>query len=137
MNRISCYQCEFRKKKMSDITIADFWKVNSVDVNCQDNKGVSAIFVHTESGEKILSAISDKLYLKELIPEKQMLMKQNINTEPFYKSRNEFYKVFCTDGFERAIDQFSSYLKKNHGIKKMKKLKAWGIWEIKRKFGRF
>ena len=137
MNRRSCYQCEFRTKKMSDITIADFWKADSVDANCQDNKGVSAVFVHTEKGEKMLSAISNKLYLKEVAPEKQLLMKQNLNTAPFYKRRNEFYKVFCKEGFENAVDQFSSYLKKNYGIKKMKRLKAWGIWELKRKFGKF
>ncbi len=137
MNRNTCYQCKFREKKMSDITIADFWKADSVDVKCQDNMGVSAIFVHTENGERILRDISERLYLQELAPEKQIFMKQNLNTIPFYKKRNSFYRVFCTNGFKQAIDKFSSYLKKSNGIKNMKKLKAWAIWELKRKLGRF
>lgn len=137
MNRKSCYQCKFRTKKISDITIADFWKAESIDTNCRDNKGVSAIFVHTERGERILDSMSDRLYLKQAAPETQLLMKQNLNTIQFYEKRNKFYKVFCTEGYERAIAQFSSYLKNDRGLKKVKKLKAWGMWELKRKIGRF
>ena len=137
MNRKSCYQCRFRTKKLSDITIADFWKAESVDANCRDNRGVSAIFVHTERGEKMLNAISDRLYLKQAVPKTQLLMKQNLNTISFYERRNEFYKMFCTEGFEKAISRFSSYLQNNHGIKKIKQIKAWGMWELKRKIDRF
>ena len=137
LNRKSCYQCRFRTKKMADITIADFWKVELIDANCQDNKGVSAIFVHTKKGEKILDAISDRIYLKQVEPEKQLLMKQNLDIMPFYERRNEFYKIFCTEGFEKSVSRFSSYLKNDCGISKLKKLKAWGMWELKRKFGRF
>lgn len=45
LNRKSCYECVFRNKKYSDITIGDFWKIKDVDTSCSDNKGVSAVFV--------------------------------------------------------------------------------------------
>lgn len=137
MNRKSCYHCKFRTEKISDITIADFWKAESVDSSCRDNKGVSAVFVHSERGENLLNMVSDRLYLKRVRPEEQVLMKQNLDMVPFYDRRNEFYRLFCAEGFEKSISQFSSYLKNDSGVKKLKKIKAWVVWEVKRRLGKF
>lgn len=137
MNRSSCYQCRFRDEKMSDITIADFWKAGIINDKCRDNKGVSAIFVHTDVGQEMLNNISDRLYVQKLAPEYLHLMNQHLQTEVFYDKRNSFYRIFCEAGFDQAVAQLGTSLTKRNAIKNLKKIKAWVIWTFRRKLGKY
>lgn len=56
--RPSCYACPAKELKSgSDITIADFWGVQSVIKDFDDDKGTSLIIINTESGDKIVKSI--------------------------------------------------------------------------------
>ncbi len=49
--RPSCYECPTKQgKAYSDITIADFWGINTIDPTFDDDKGCGAIFLNTEKG---------------------------------------------------------------------------------------
>jgi coenzyme F420-reducing hydrogenase beta subunit len=63
--RPSCYDCSFKGKiRQSDITLADFWGVNNVLPEMDDDKGTSLIFVNSEKGRKIFDAIKSNLNYK-------------------------------------------------------------------------
>ena len=63
--RESCYQCKYKQlHRISDITMADYWGVQDVCPQMDDNKGTSAIFIHTPRAKKVLSCLSDNLLLK-------------------------------------------------------------------------
>lgn len=50
--RPSCYQCRFKGfPRISDITIADFWGVEKVDKNLDNNIGASMILLNSQKGE--------------------------------------------------------------------------------------
>ncbi len=65
--RPSCYQCQFKKMhRVSDITLADFWGCQSVCPEMDDDKGLSAVMVHSEKGQKAINALQDQAVWKQV-----------------------------------------------------------------------
>lgn len=71
--RPSCYQCSFKGiERCSDITIGDFWGIDSFLPEFSDKYGVSAVLVHTVKGKQwynmiqteILSQVCDKNWVE-------------------------------------------------------------------------
>lgn len=62
--RPSCYKCIAKDKKCSDISIADFWGIESVAPEMCDGKGTSLILVRTKKGKKAFEQINDKIVMK-------------------------------------------------------------------------
>lgn len=68
--RPSCYNCPVKSGKSgSDITLADFWGISKVFPDFDDDRGVSALIINTEIGEKIIpnSFIFREVNLNEII----------------------------------------------------------------------
>jgi len=55
--RPSCYECAAKKYKLADMSIADFWGIEDVVPEMNDNKGISMVIVRTEQGKKLFRAI--------------------------------------------------------------------------------
>lgn len=57
--RPSCYACPAKAgKSTSDLTIADFWGIESIYPELYDDKGVGVVFAHTNKGKIILFRIN-------------------------------------------------------------------------------
>lgn len=55
--RKSCGNCHFKAGNSgADITVGDFWGLNSLDRKLDDDKGMSVVTVHTEKGQKLINA---------------------------------------------------------------------------------
>ena len=64
--RDSCYNCSFKKKnRVSDITLADYWGVENVHPELNDNKGISLLIVNSEKGNELFKNISKYLIYKK------------------------------------------------------------------------
>ncbi|MDM0859164.1 Coenzyme F420 hydrogenase/dehydrogenase, beta subunit C-terminal domain [Clostridium perfringens] len=60
--RDSCYQCKFKKPITSaDITLADYWGIEKIHPDFDDDKGTSLILVNTEKGNNIFEIISNDI----------------------------------------------------------------------------
>lgn len=60
--RPSCYECPAKAGKSgSDITIADFWGIENVVPEMDDDKGISLIMVNTNQGLELLHSIESEL----------------------------------------------------------------------------
>ncbi len=60
--RPSCYACKCKNGRSgSDIVIADYWCINKVLPEFNDNKGVSLILANTEKGLSMLETASTKI----------------------------------------------------------------------------
>ena len=58
--RPSCQACPSKQLKSgSDITLGDFWGIDSLMPEIDDDKGVSAIIINTEKGRKALHSVND------------------------------------------------------------------------------
>lgn len=60
--RPSCGNCRFKGvERQTDITLGDYWGVNKVQPNMDDDKGTSLVFVHSEAGQELFDAVSDSV----------------------------------------------------------------------------
>lgn len=59
--RPTCYHCHYKEeRRVSDITLADFWGVQKIFPRLFDDKGISLILVNSDKGEGILKNIAGK-----------------------------------------------------------------------------
>lgn len=64
--RPSCYQCSFKGlDRNSDITLADFWGIDNIFPNMNDDKGISAVMINSEKGGELFDKIKDKIIFQE------------------------------------------------------------------------
>lgn len=64
--RPACYDCHAKYYKKSDMTIADFWGIETVAPDMNDNKGTSLVITRTDKGQEIFDCIKEQLKWKEL-----------------------------------------------------------------------
>ncbi len=64
--RPSCYDCHAKSFKKSDMTIADFWGIESVAPEMNDGKGTSLVITRTDKGQELFDSIKKELRWKEV-----------------------------------------------------------------------
>lgn len=95
--RNSCYRCKFNKiPRQGDITIGDFWGIEKIDKQLDDNKGLSLVLINNQKGKKLINNIKCNLtILKKENLKKATVMNPNIykpTIEPINK--NTFEDIF-------------------------------------------
>lgn len=67
INRESCENCRFKGyRRISDLTIGDFWGIWDIAPEMDDNKGTSVVLVQSARGAELLKQIAVRLALKEV-----------------------------------------------------------------------
>lgn len=60
--RPSCHKCAFKSvNRMSDITLADFWGIEKVYPPMMDDKGTSAVIIHSTKGTELFTSIQSQI----------------------------------------------------------------------------
>lgn len=134
MNEV-CFECKFKNtRRNADITLGDFWDVNSYIAQIPRNNGVSLMITNSSKGDSLIcsmfdSKIENESYFEEII---NYNYDKNINLNSNYAKPNNyeaFWKVMETDGFELAIKKFCMYRFKGHckyllfnGVSNVKKM---------------
>lgn len=111
--RESCYACSFKEKnRKSDITLADFWGIQNVLPEMDDDKGTSLVIVNTEKGKKLYEEIKEKTVYKEVDFEKSIEF-----NKAMYKSAE---KPKLVDEFFDNLDklEFDKLVKKYTVVRK-------------------
>ena len=75
--RPSCYACVAKQVKLADISIGDFWGIERVAPEMNDQKGTSLVLVRTEKGQTIFDAIQKDLVWKEVSYEESVIGNPN------------------------------------------------------------
>ena len=61
--RECCSECKYKTfPRVSDITLADFWKIRLEDEMQDTDKGTSLVMINSKSGEKLFEAIKDHIF---------------------------------------------------------------------------
>lgn len=64
--RPACYECHAKHHKKSDITIADFWGIETVAPEMNDGRGTSLVITRTDKGQELFDNIKSELKWKEV-----------------------------------------------------------------------
>lgn len=104
--RESCYNCQMRlnKKNTADIIIGDFWGVENIFPDMDDNKGTSAVIINSEKGSKIFKEIIENIEYRRTTYED--ILKSNPVLESsvkYTKNREEFFKLIRNNSINDAI----------------------------------
>lgn len=105
--RPSCYNCAFKYPpgyRRADFTLADFWGLEKVLPDMDDNKGTSLVFVNTEKGQKIFDHIKELLNYQRVEPEKAIIDNPSMAVSAACpKKRDEFFRDIQAGRFDRIV----------------------------------
>lgn len=108
--RPSCYDCAFKTKyRQADITLADFWGIDKVLPEMDDDKGTSLLIIHSEKGTRLFHDIENSLtsqlvnlddvlkynssMLKSVsLPRNREIFIKKMQNKPFDKTYNKFHR---------------------------------------------
>ena len=108
--RLSCYDCKFKGiNRQSDITLADFWGIQNMLPEMDDDKGTSLIFINSETGQALFNEIKDRMSYQEV--DMQESIKYNsaaIKSSLYNPKRNGFMAEKETLPFDRLVKKYCS-----------------------------
>lgn len=108
--RDSCYNCHFKKKnRNSDITLADFWGINNVLPEMNDDKGTSLVIIHSMKGKELLENIRNKIICKKV--DFETAIKYNPSMTKSAKKdikREEFFRNIDNIRFDKLVNKYTS-----------------------------
>lgn len=102
-SRPSCYDCKFANlNRMSDITLGDFWGVDTFYPELFDDKGTSIVLVNSKKGNKIFRIIKKGMKTKKVLLKKAIWynpavngsLNMNPNRKLFFKDNSELNKKY-------------------------------------------
>lgn len=103
--RQSCYGCSFKSiKRQSDITLADFWGIQNVLPEMDDDKGTSLVIAQSEKGQEILNQLQTHMNAQKVDMEKAI--KGNsamVKSAPYNIKREEFFKELDEKPFDALV----------------------------------
>lgn len=100
-----CYKCPFAEaRRISDITLGDFWGLNQEIFVKAESKGENLVLTHTEKGSQLFDDIKDRLVIFER-PFEEAVKENTTLKEPTetYLERERLWELIYKLGFDRAI----------------------------------
>ena len=129
VNRMSCYSCKFASiKRVSDITIGDYWNIDKIFPEIDTRNGYSAVLINTQKGQSIIDKIQPIIH--SLNTKVEDIANNNGNLQrpsPLPKQRFYIYDKIEREGYMQVSKEechysfIKSYLKRimPHSIKKI------------------
>ena len=103
--RPSCYQCPFcDSKRVGDITIGDFWGIESALPELDDVRGVSLVYAVTEKGQKALDACKD--ITKHVCTLEDTLQQSLVRPANASPKRSAFFRDYKKKNFDKLTKKY-------------------------------
>ncbi len=106
--RPSCYACSFKGlERVSDITLGDFWGVERLLEEKDDDKGVSLVLLQSEKGKRLFEAVQAKLD-RRAVDAKEALRYNSAATSSVAEppDRAAFFRDLTDTGFEKTAKRY-------------------------------
>ena len=107
--RPSCYRCSFKGlARPADITLADFWGIQQVVPEMDDNKGTSLVFLHSEKGKDIFRRIEKDIVYQPVSAEKAVRYNSAaVQAVNLPSKRKTFMQSVSEGNFETVTDKMA------------------------------
>lgn len=104
--RPSCYQCKYTNlKRVSDITLGDFWRINKSIPDFYNKKGVSLVIVNTSKGQELFNKSHTDFNSKQAC--ESDLVNPALKQHAFYPSaRVEFWNNYKANGYQYVSEYY-------------------------------
>ena len=132
--RPSCYSCAFKKvNRISDITVADFWQIEKINAEWNEDKGTSLVIIHSDKGKHLFNAVKERLWHRSVnFNDAIMGNSAMVVSVEKPKARSAFMRKVHVHNFERIARKYAREpLTVKRFIKKL--LKNIGLLEIVKK----
>lgn len=102
--RPSCYDCKAKGcSSHSDVTIADFWGINTVFPDMDDDKGTGLVFINTEKGNEAFDL--SQVNVKETTYERVKLLNSACYRSPkVHPKRKDFFSRLDSENLIELIN---------------------------------
>ncbi|MBE6687529.1 MAG: 4Fe-4S dicluster domain-containing protein [Ruminococcaceae bacterium] len=102
--RQSCYNCHFRGfNNYADVTVGDYWGIETLTDRFNDDKGVSILLCHSEKGRELVDKIKENAKICESNLEHAIKTHRKLKKSVVMpKYRNEFFSILETKGYKAA-----------------------------------
>lgn len=106
--RPSCYACEFKSlHRQSDLTLADFWGIQNVLPEMDDDKGTSLLFVNSGRGQEMLEKIKGKITYEEVdINQAVSFNSAAIKSVEYNPKREDFFSKLDYLEFDELVRKY-------------------------------
>lgn len=106
--RPSCYDCAFKtKKRQADITLADFWGIQNILPEMDDDKGTSLLILHTKKAKRLFEEINERVRYAEVSLEQALKYNSSmISSVKMPKQRKKFLNGINEHNFEKYSKKF-------------------------------
>ena len=106
--RPSCFNCAFKTEdRQADITLADFWGIENVLPQMDDNKGTSLVIVHSEKGRELFENLSKKIKFFETDFKKSILYNSAMTKSvPKNNIRDSFLREIKDKPFDKTVNKY-------------------------------
>ena len=124
--RPSCYTCQYKGfPRIADITIADYWGIEKINKNLDNNIGTSMILLNSKKGENFFGQVKDKIEweyttFESILPGNVALTKP---IEPAKIDRRQFFEDLDKGTFDEVLSKYFP-LKTNADLSFRQKLKG-------------
>lgn len=101
--RESCYQCEFKGRKYSDLTAGDFWGIDRLNDAVEDGKGTSYLTINSTQGVKLFNLIQPEISKIATFANKDAVMYNPSILHPTERTKVRDY--FFRDSKQNSLSQ--------------------------------
>ena len=107
--RDSCYNCNFKEtNRISDITLADFWGIQNILPEFDDDKGTSLVIINSAKGKKIFEEIKENIkFIETDFNEAIKYNPSMISSAKMAKNKEAFFEKLDNMKFDELVKKYS------------------------------
>lgn len=114
--RRSCFSCKRFKAHVSDLTVADHWRV---DKSKDDDRGISLININTDAGAAALNKIRSMLSLE---PYEERNLQFYSHEGYDLNARDRFFDYYIANGADKTINKYTPIMHRQRVRKKITRI---------------
>lgn len=104
ITRESCYACPYTsQKRISDLTISDYWGIEKLDESFEDPLGVSMVLVNTEKGKYLFEKTEGQRIAGDIQTAKQPQLRTPAERP---QTRDTFWQEYETKGIQPLLKKY-------------------------------
>ena len=107
-SRPCCYDCKFKQKcRTADFTLADYWGIQEIAPELDDDKGISSCYVNSPKAQRLFDIARSRLNVTELDLERSVAGNlAMIESERLPKDREDYLREMRKKPFEMVFGKY-------------------------------